>query len=319
MLTMNTQTESTPAWARSGTALKDVESVEELLHQAGLNWRVTKVPLVTDDHHYTKVPKRYAIVRQDTPDDAGAVLGVVGRAYAPVDNATAMEFFDKLVRRAGATFTRAGALAGGERVFAFARLPIPTEVTPGDTVEKTLLLVSSHNGSRALTICVSPIRVACQNQISLAIRRGWGVTIKHTAGGANLHAVEMDKIVDRIHRRYTRAAEVMKQLAATKIDKWQFEQFVRTLLPATPQDLESRPGLRAKRETLSYLFEHGRGAELSRGTLWGAVNAAVECQDYQYATRRRGNSIQSAILGDGARLKERAWEIATQMAKVNLN
>src|SRR5690606_10854332 len=62
------------------------------------------------------------------------------------------------------------------------------------------------------------------------------------------------------------------------------------------------------------LFEGGRGAELSRGTLWGAYNAVTE-----YITHERGRSddarVESAWFGEGARLARRALDVALEFAR----
>lgn len=303
------------AWMRAGTALDHVESVEHLMQQTGLDWNVEKVPIRTDGENGTRVPRKFAVVRTDRRDRSDGVLGVVGPGYQCVDNRTALGFFHELVTRAGATYFRAGSIGYGERVYVIARLPVPFEVVPGDEVIRSLLLITSHGGSRALTVVLSPIRLVCSNQITMALRKGWGVSIRH-GSGAGIRMQDGPRIIDRLHRGYMRAAELMRQMAATHLDRWQFGEFVNRMFPAPKED-ESREGIARKRERLLQLYESGTGAQFGRGNLWGALNAVTEMVDHAQPNRRVRDPVRSTLFGDGALLKQRAFEIASHMIHQN--
>jgi phage/plasmid-like protein (TIGR03299 family) len=304
------------AWMRSGTPIDEkIESVDHLLEQTGLDWGVEKTPIRTDDAGGTRVPRRFAVVRTDRRNRADGVLGVVGPGYQCVDNRTALGFFHELVTRAGATYFRAGSIGQGERVYVIARLPVPFEVVPGDEVIRSLLLITSHGGSRALTVVLSPIRMVCTNQITMALRKGWGVSIRH-GSGAGMRMQDGPKIIDRLHRGYMRAAEVMRQMAATHLDRWQFGEFVNRVFPL-PKEEELRAGIARKRERLLDLYESGMGSEFGKGNLWGAFNAVTEMVDWAEPSRRLRDPVRSALFGDGALLKQRAFDIASHMIHQN--
>ena len=70
------------------------------------------------------------------------------------------------------------------------------------------------------------------------------------------------------------------------------------------------------------LFEQGIGHDMPeiRHTTWTALNAVTEYVDHYRSTRgksatdRASNRLESAWFGSGARLKERAWDLALKMA-----
>ncbi|MBI1374283.1 MAG: DUF932 domain-containing protein [Phycisphaera sp.] len=303
------------AWQRSGVTLDEAETPDDVIDAAGLNWTVAKVPLRTDDENCIAVPKRFAVVRQDKRFDQAGVLGIVGDSYKPVDNAVAVAFFHELVRTAGATYRRGGMVTGGQRVYLIADLPEPIEVVPGDTVQRTLLMVNSHNGSTALRVLLSPIRVVCLNQLAVATRRGRGFSIRH---GRDVQSKmnEAGAVIAKLSRAYDRTAEAMRAMARRVINARQLTEFYDRVLPM-PYDDKQRQNHARKLQRLTELYEGGIGSRFARGSLWGAVNSVTELIDHN--GRRSVDPVNSALFGSGASLKQRAYSVAEQMLKSSLN
>lgn len=124
------------------------------------------------------IPQRKAVIRSDSKD----VLGVVGNSYVPVQNHQAFEFLDAVVVDEDLRYHTAGALGKGERIWMLAKLPDTIRVKNSDDItEKYLLLSNSHDGSSALRVHFTPIRVVCANTLAIAARngRGQGISIIH--------------------------------------------------------------------------------------------------------------------------------------------
>jgi hypothetical protein len=82
-------------------------------------------------------------------------------------------------------------------------------------------------------------------------------------------------------------------------------------------------------DRLEELAENGRGNDRPavRGTLWVAYNAVTELIDHERSTRVQNRSdgtpsgsiaakrFESAQFGQGARIKEEAWELAKRVMK----
>jgi Domain of unknown function (DUF932) len=74
----------------------------------------------------------------------------------------------------------AGALGNGERVWILAKLPDDIRVIGDDIANKYLLLSNRHDGYSAVQIKFTPIRVACQNTLTMALSQGPTLRVPHT-------------------------------------------------------------------------------------------------------------------------------------------
>ena len=72
--------------------------------------------------------------------------------------------------------------------------------------------------------------------------------------------------------------------------------------------------IKATHEKILELYETGVGAEMARGTLWGAYNAVTEYVDH-YRLKSKSNSmrLKSMWYGTGDILKKKAFKSAVEM------
>ena len=123
---------------------------------------------------------RYALMpvdRIESPDCP--VFGVVGQDYGIVQNRDAFSFFDPIISEGLATYETAGALGEGERVWVLAKLPGDIVVHKDDKIIKYLLLVNSHTGMASVQIKLTPVRVVCNNTLTMALSFGESMRIPH--------------------------------------------------------------------------------------------------------------------------------------------
>lgn len=306
-------------WHRLGTSLANPATAAEAISAAGLNYEVKLASMTTVDG--IGIGQRKAVVR----DDSRQVLGVVGNSYVPIQNAEAFEFLDSVVADGELRYHTAGALGKGERIWLLAKLPGHLRVAGTDDVsEKYLLLSNSHDGSSALRVFFTPIRVVCANTLSIAHRggQGQGVSILHK-GDLGAKVREAQKLLGLAARFYDDVQLQIDQLVDYYPTREQLSRYFRMLYPDT-STVESRKTENI-RQNLERLFEEGRGqGEYPiRGTAWAALNAVTEYVDHHRPTRARSEAerdsrrLQSQWFGSGARLKARAWDLALQMAESN--
>ena len=236
-------------WHGLGTNLEAPPSVAEAIRVAGLNWQVNLVRLQMPDGRQVD---RYATVRSTD----NKVLGTVGPDYVPVQNDRAFAFFEPYVQSGAATIDTAGSLRGGSRVWMLAQISRPDSVivpAADDRVRKYLVLANGHDGSLALHVGLTPIRVVCQNTLSAALdlhtapgrRRIAVLKIRHTSGAEDAMA-EVQETIAQADADFERAAEVFRALAGRSVNAAALKRYV---------DLVFRP----KRQQIA---EGGAGAAI---------------------------------------------------------
>ncbi len=310
-----------PAWHKLGTVVAQAQTSAEAIRLARLDWEVLQQPLYTakGDGGLQTVVERVANVRADTH----SVLGVVSPGYRVFQNRDAFDFMDTLVGERLAMFETAGALRGGRRVWMLARVPKELRVTGKDVVHPYVLLANSHDGSMALRMIPTTVRVVCQNTLNLALNRSGaadGLTIRHCEsleGRVHEARTKLGVLVQRLNQFEDEA----RSLAACRISDHEardyFEEFfpvhqpaprpatvsLESMLAATQdeQDLmaellaghreqEERTQKRNARileQMLDNFHSPAHAAVGVEGTAWAAYNAVSEYADHQSTVRGR--------------------------------
>jgi len=170
---MQTQTTTIQDIKTVSTKITDVETIEEVMDLGGINWEVSKRPMVVrtcpsvgqqdlryprmisgkdvadteDPKEFMPIPSHYSIVR----DDQNIVLGVMQRGYLPVQNKECMNIIEPLFLKKEITVRRIGIFDNGQNVWVICEMPIKMEIG-NDEMVCTLKLSWSHDGSERVTI-----------------------------------------------------------------------------------------------------------------------------------------------------------------------
>ncbi|MBI2808725.1 MAG: DUF932 domain-containing protein [Planctomycetes bacterium] len=307
-------------WHRLGTKLDRPATAREAIEAAGLNYLVELKALKTGDGY--EVPTKKATVRTDT----NAVLGVVGNGYVPVQNHQAFGYLDAIVADGGLRYHTAGALGRGEKIWMLAKLPGHIQVkNSADIVDKYLLLSNAHDGSAALRVYFTPIRVVCANTLALADRRsqGQGVSILHK-GDLEAKIKEAQQVLGFAARFYDDAAEQINRLASHYPSQAQVSAYFREIYPDPDEGKDNARAVNIRQE-LHRLFEEGIGHDEPsiKSSTWTAFNAVTEFVDHVRPSRgaddaeRTSRRLDSIWFGSGARLKQKAWNLAVEMGSSN--
>jgi phage/plasmid-like protein (TIGR03299 family) len=308
--------------------LDEPATAQEAIRAAELDWLVVKKPLYTGDEGKLKrrVPKRFAVVpehrwgKEDCP-----VFGIVGSEYTPLQNHEAFEFFDSIVGSKTAIYHTAGALGDGERIWILAKLPSDIQVAGEDIAHKFLLLSNTHDGNNSVQIKFTPVRVVCQNTLTMALGRGPILRVVHTRD-IHQRLKQSEKLLGVINSRFTQIEEVFKKMVQAKLNESKVSGFFNRVFP-DPQHPEGRDSSDERyqqelaracqnRSWATCFFEQGMGnqAKPVAGTLWAAYNGITELVDHRWrpnqSDERRLNSIW---FGNGYLVKARAFRIAENM------
>lgn len=132
-------------------------------------WADRRSNSARDGVHYYAVPCALPLDKRFTYRmDTGDTFGSVSDRYQVFQNYEAFDFMDALVGEGEAMYETAGCLGKGETVFITAKLPAFMKVGK-DQVDKYFVVTLSHDGTSAVTIFFTPIRIVCNNTLRLAL------------------------------------------------------------------------------------------------------------------------------------------------------
>lgn len=317
-----------PAWHRLGTVLNRPATAQEAIHAAGLDWTVIKQPLFAGKAEHHPVTDYYSVVRgDDWAQKKATVLGIVHAGYTPLQNREAFSFFDPIVGESAAVYHTAGALGNGERVWILAKLPDDIHVIGDDITHKYLLLSNSHDGKSAVQIKFTPIRVVCENTLTMALSQGPTLRVSHTKDVQERLRIAAN-MLSTIKGQYSELEGVFKQMTRVCLDGNRLQQYLEQVFPDPRRRDDDarfeRACAQAKTDRIGAgcLYETGRGNRQRgvEGTLWAAYNGVAEYIDFRrYARATDDRQLEAIWFGDGYSVKARAYAIAEKNLSAWLN
>lgn len=264
-------------WHGLGTHVEEAPTSADALRIADLDWNVVQRNIQVCGG--AKIKNYKANVR----DSDGTVLGVVSDRYKIVQNAEAFEFTDSLIG-GDVRYETAGSLNGGRKIWLLARLP-ETEIV-GDKTEPYLCFTNTHDGSGAIRVCMTPIRVVCNNTLNLALgsaRRAWSV--RHTGDMASkMHEARV--CLEMASAYMNDLSQTADRLANTTVTRDRLREILDEMFPVTEEstDREKQNIQKLKNEYMVCYF--APDILKFRGTAWGAVNAMSDMISHN-APRRK--------------------------------
>ena len=271
-------------WHGIGTVLPGCLTSEDALRESKLDWKVIPAPIYTEGAVTAamlpgaSVPVPIPGFMSNVREDTGEVLGVVSDKYKIIQNVDAFAFADELmdVRQGEAVYETAGSLFGGRRIFML--LNLPAEKILDDEVEKFLCLSNSHDGSNSLKVFTTPVRVVCNNTLSMALsgfEKGLnrGISIRHMSSAdiRQREALRTFKMADAYFEGIRRFAEKMSY---KKVD---VDALLGKLFPET-SDMSARQKVSNSevKEVIKSLCVQKDDLGNFTGTAWGFVNGVAD-------------------------------------------
>jgi phage/plasmid-like protein (TIGR03299 family) len=302
-------------WHGLGQELDHPATSAEAITKAGLDWDVVKQPLyVKTDQGYRRIEDKFMMMRADQLE-SGPGFGIVSSDYTPLQNLEAFNFFDDIVGQGAAIYRTAGALGQGERVWILAKLPDTIRVIGDDICDKYLLLSNSHDGQSSVQMKFTPIRVVCQNTLTMALNQGPTVRVSHTRN-MQTRMGQARELLGIIKERFDEIAQVYQTMAEVKLDKERLEQYYRIVFPdpRNPTNETTLKRVIQNRETAELYYRNGRGNQDNgvTDTLWAAYNGVTEMVDYDQWPTNSEQRLNNIWFGDGYLLKARAYSAAVE-------
>ena len=115
-------------------------------------------------------------------DDSNEVLGVVGNAYAPIQNSQLVDLVAAGAEKVGVELVRSREFDGGAKI----AVQIKSEnlIIGNDLVEGFITGINSHDGSTSLRFGNSNNTVSCKNQFNYLFKNHLKTAFRHTMSGS---------------------------------------------------------------------------------------------------------------------------------------
>ena len=291
-------------WHGLGVRVEEAPTSTDALRLAGLDWEVAQEPIFTEGGDAIDGYK------VNVRDSDRKVLGVVSDRYKIIQNREAFAFTDTLLG-SGVRYETAGSLQEGKRVWLLARLP-REYIIAGERISPYLVFSNSHDGSGAVRVALTPIRVVCNNTLNLALdtaRRSWSMI--HT-GNINGKMQEAKDTLFMAETYMDSLGEAFERLRRQKVTESQLKEYVEQLLPlekdATPMQEKNTMKLREDMLRRYYDAPDLRGVG---NNAYRFVNAVSDFATHAKPLRRTANYNENLFMRtmDGNPMIDRAYQL----------
>jgi phage/plasmid-like protein (TIGR03299 family) len=297
-------------WHGIGKALDGVLTSEDAIREAKLDWQVVQTPVYTANNWVAPIPGYAANVREDTKE----VLGIVGEKYQVAQNRNVFAFADELIgtNQVKCTYETAGSLFNGRRVFMLVNMPEGRIVE--DNYQPYLCLSNAHDGSSALQIFLTGIRVVCNNTLQAALQTAKRkISIRHLSG-MDTRKNEAVKAMGAASKYFHDLEVFASMLAGRKVN---IGKVLDRLFPAS--DAMSTRQVKANlevKELIKTILHQKDDLQNYRGTAWGAYNAIADYRSNAEPRRKTATwaDHKMAMFLDGDPVMKDAQEIILELA-----
>jgi phage/plasmid-like protein (TIGR03299 family) len=297
-------------WHEIGTVIEGVADSQQAIELAHLDWEVKQLPVYTSSNWAQPIPGFLANVREDTKE----TLGIVTDRYHVAQNKDVFAFADDLIgnNKVKCEYETAGSLWNGRRVYMLITMPKGRIV--GDDYQPYLCLSNAHDGSSALQVFLTGIRVVCNNTLQAALN-----TAKRKIAIRHLSRMEMRKeealsTMGAASKYYHDLEKFAEMLAGKKVN------LGKVLDKLYPPSKEMSPRqIKANKEVkdlIENIFKRKDDLQNFRGTAWGAYQAIADYRSNAEPRRKTATyaDAKMARFLDGDDVMNTAQNIILEMA-----
>ncbi len=267
----------TVPWHGLGTKVDEAPTSADALRLAGLDWTVEQKNIQLCGG--ARIQNYKANVRSSD----GQLLGIVSDRYKIVQNNEAFEFTDSIIG-GDVRYETAGSLNGGKKIWLLAKLP-ETEIV-GDKMEPYMCFSNTHDGSGAIRVCMTPVRVVCANTLNLALdtaRRSWSV--RHT-GDLQSKMHEARVCLQMANAYMGELAKEADCLANTSVSRDQLNQILDELFPIDESSSQREKDNMKKLKDEYMICYYAPDILKFQNTAWGAINAMSDMISHNAPLRK---------------------------------
>jgi phage/plasmid-like protein (TIGR03299 family) len=313
--------------------LTEDDTPESAAKKSGLDYTVKKAPIVfpamlrNGEEEQKSFANRAVLYR----DDTGEALSVMSEnSYVPAQPIELIAGLFELIKGSGFKLDCIMALKGGKVISALARREAEPGMLGDDVTYPYVGILTSYDGTFARQASGTAIRRVCMNTVRFSLADDSTSTVKQR----NSREFTIERANDLFERLgdfdkgFALYMEHMKAFSKVRMTDEKLQRFFTKLYAPeafisadnwikSDYDLASEKVSTNKRNTIADLlnfFEDSPGSNLpsADGTLYGAFNTVTYFHDHE--ARTKGDKRwESASLGNGARKKDEALELALEL------
>ena len=307
-------------WHGLGTKVSNNLSVDEMLKESGLDWKVRAIPVVGKaDGIEIKSDHKMLIRESDNKQ-----LTMITDKWNPVQNHEAFDFFREFTDQGSMEMHTAGSLQGGRWVWVLAKVSESFELFGGDKVDSYLLFSNPHIYGRGVEIRFTPTRVVCNNTLNLSL--GTATDSKVRLNHRSTFDPDMVKETLGIAKdKMDKYKEMAKFLGSKSYKKEIVAEYMKSVFPgyarkdiAEPDTLSQAQiaslGLSRNAKGALDILETQPGANFAPGSWWNAYNACTFMTDHVIG-KTQESRLTSSWYGLNKSVKVKALEKAVEYAE----
>lgn len=293
-------------WHGLGTKVMEAPNSREALMLAGLDWNVVQEPI------YTETEDLIEGYKANIRDSDRRVLGVVTERYKVIQNREAFAFTDELLG-AGVRYETAGSLQGGRRVWMLAHMP-HEYIISGERISPYLLFSNTHDGSGAIKVALTPIRVVCNNTLNLALstaKRSWSMIHTGDIKGKLKEAKDTLFMAENYMDSLGKEFETLRKKSLT--DK-QVMEYIEILLPAEENaTLQQKRNIRWLQEDMKVRYFDAPDLQDVGKNAYRFLNAVSDFATHAAPLRKTANYKENLFVRtvEGNPLIDKAYQIVS--------
>lgn len=301
-------------WHGLGVPVSNDLTPIQMMEKAGVDWRVQEVETFIEYNGKRQTTGQKALVRETD----GRILTTVGENWNPVQNEDAFNFFAEYCLSGDMEMHTAGSLKDGQMVWALAKVKSDFELFGGDRVESYLLFSNPHQYGKAIDIRFTPIRVVCNNTLTLSLDQKAEKSVK-VGHRVEFDANEVKTALGIASDKLAHYKEAAEYLGKRRYTTESLIEYYNTVFPRTADKRVQGKALTvdtlSRNAKMSYdVLETQPGAEFAEGTWWQAFNSITYITDHVQG-RNEDNRLYSSWFGGNQLRKKNALQTAIEFAE----
>lgn len=292
-------------WHGLGVKVEDGIGVDDMIKEAGLDWKVKKIPATAEFEGQRIYSGHDMLVRESD----GQPLDMVKENWVPVQNSDAFEFFREFCDAGDMEMHTAGSLQDGKRIWALAKIQDGIKLFGKDDIENYLLFCNPHMHGASVQVKTTNIRVVCQNTLTQSLDAASDVDVKFS------HRTAFDPEVAKqavfvAKERLQEFKEYAEFLGSKRYTEANVNAYLQEVFKN--HGAGKRVGKTAKQAF--DILETQPGAGIRPGTWWNALNSVTYMTDHVLG-KSADARMASAWYGANARVKDKAVKKVLEYAE----